>query len=221
MYGINIDISKERIAQEKAKLLLAEVNHRTKNLLAVVQSIAMTTIRENSNSQANEFIERLGSLAKCQDLLVETNWSDVDLHKLITAQIAHYNNLIGSRIKIDGPHIPLSASVVQPIGIAIHELATNAAKYGALSNQTGQIDIKWRIGGADDNRTLDISWVESGGPLPKPLTKEGFGYEATVGMVEHSLDAEVMLQLQPTGLVWKCSAPLRELVSRDYNLRSN
>ena len=161
------DITDRKSAEEQAQLLMREVNHRSKNLLAVVQSIAHQMARgADPETFAARFAERLAGLASCQDLLVRSQWKGVDLKELVTAQLAHYQDLIGVRIHLGGSPVHISATAAQNLGMALHELATNAAKYGALSGAHGEVSITWGLSAEKDEFT--ITWSESGGP---PVTR--------------------------------------------------
>ncbi len=138
-----LDITERKHQEERIKLLLGEVNHRAKNMLAVVQSVARQTAAASPQDFLERFSERVQALAASQDLLVEAEWRGVRLTELIRKQLAHFKGLIGSRIELRGPSLLLSASAAQTLGMAIHELATNAGKYGALSVSEGRIAIGW------------------------------------------------------------------------------
>ena len=207
------DISERKIAEEKQLLLMGELNHRVKNLLAVVQVVARQTASvSDAATFGNKLSDRLLGLAACQDLLVQTNWLGAELTELISAQLAHFSDMIGTRIFIDGPDIKVSPNVAQGLGMALHELATNAAKYGALSDSTGGVKISWQIRNDPDPR-FAIQWVEHDGPLVEPPTKEGFGNKVLRRMVEASVKGEVSLDYAPDGLRWNLEAPLSDITA--------
>src|SRR5262249_5547227 len=131
-------LEEERKArEEKERLLMREVNHRAKNILSVVDAIAHRTAAQNPEDFAERFSERIRALSANQDLLVRNEWRGVEIKDLVHAQLAHFADLIGSRIVVDGPNLRLKAAGAQAIGLALHELATNAGKYGALSADRG------------------------------------------------------------------------------------
>jgi PAS domain S-box-containing protein len=204
MIGTIQDITDRKNAEEQTLLLLREVNHRSKNLLAVVQSIAHQMAQGSDPvTFARRFSERLAGLASSQDLLVRSQWKGVELHSLVSSQLAHYQHLAGSRIHIAGERLQVSASVAQNIGMALHELATNAAKYGALSGKEGEVSIGWAASGDD----FSISWTEAGGPPVIPPQHNGLGSLIITKLLERALDGSVTLRFDPDGLKWSIKAP--------------
>ena len=139
------DMSERKRHEEQVNLLMREVNHRAKNMLALVQAIARQTVATHPKSFVEHFGERLRALAASQDLLVKAEWKGVDLGELIHSQLEHFSDLIGTRINLVGPALFISASAAQTIGMALHELATNAGKYGALSTEAGRVDVSWGL----------------------------------------------------------------------------
>ncbi|SOE18908.1 PAS domain S-box-containing protein [Hoeflea halophila] len=207
------DISDRKLAEEKQRLLMGELNHRVKNLLSVVQVVARQTASvSDATTFGTRLSERLLGLAACQDLLVQSNWQGAELSELVSAQLAHFSDMIGIRIFIDGPEIKISPDVTQGLGMALHELATNAAKYGALSNATGCVKISWQIREDPDLR-FSIQWVERGGPPVQIPTREGFGNKVLRRMVEASVKGKVSLDYPPDGLRWKLEAKLSDITA--------
>lgn len=204
------DISERRRNAEHAQLLMREVNHRSKNLLAVVQAIA----RQTAPPEAREFLirleQRLDALSAEQDILIQNAWKIVPIHDLVESQLAHFKDLIGDRIHLSGPSVSLRPDAAQTLGMALHELATNAAKYGALSDENGRIQIFWRLdrGGSPDP-LFALSWTERDGPQVAPPNTKGFGSMVTTRMVEHGCKGEVTVDFPPEGFTWllKCPAP--------------
>src|SRR5262249_8046518 len=143
----NRDITGRKRAEEQLRLLMREMNHRAKNMLGVVDAIAHQTATRNPDDFIERFSERIQALAANQDLLVRNEWKGVEVESLVRAQLAHFADLIGSRIAVQGLPLRLNPVGAQAIGLALHELATNAGKYGALSNDAGRVDIRW---GTDD-----------------------------------------------------------------------
>jgi two-component sensor histidine kinase len=141
-------------------LLTRELNHRTKNLLSVVQSIANQTAASKPTDFAERFSQRIRALSVSRDLLVQGQWRGVEIEALVRAQLAHFADLIGERIMIDGPPLSVTPAAAQSIGMALHELATNAGKYGSLSDDHGSVTIDWRL----DDGQFSIGWVERDGP---------------------------------------------------------
>lgn len=196
-------------AEQQILLLMREVNHRSKNMLAVVQAIARQMPSGDPKLFVRQFSDRIVGLAASQDLLIESNWQGVRVADLVRSQLSLFRELIGTRIEISGPPIRLQPPAAQAIGMALHELATNASKYGALSDAKGRVHVSWRLEGAGENRAFVLEWVEKEGPPVKPPERHGFGHTIMVAMVEKSLDAAVEVDYPPTGLVWRVRAPAR------------
>jgi PAS domain S-box-containing protein len=188
---------------EKEHLLMREMNHRAKNMLAVVDAIAHQTASGSPQDFLKRFSERIQSLSANQDLLMRTEWKGVEITGLVHAQLAHFADLIGSRISAEGPRLRLKASSAQAIGLALHELATNAGKYGALSTETGRVDIRWDAGGD----VFTMSWAESGGPPVSTPKRRGFGSTVMGIMAERSVGGAVDLDYAPAGVTWRLTCP--------------
>jgi propionyl-CoA synthetase len=209
------DITEAKDAEEHIKLLLREVNHRSKNMLSVVQAIARQTIAANPDDFIERFDERVRALAASQDLLVKSDWRGVDLHRLALSQLGHFKDLVDQRIELRGPPLLVSASAVQALGMALHELATNAGKYGALSDYSGRVDLSWSLeSGNGGEETFVISWRESGGPSVRVPASRGFGSTVLCRVARESLDAQVDLDYASTGLVWRLQCRAREVMER-------
>lgn len=189
--------------------LLKEVNHRCKNLLGVVQAIARQTAVENPDEFIPHFSERVRTLAATHDLLFRHGWQGVDVSDLIHVQLAHFGDLLDTRINLDGPSVRLSNTAAQTVGIIIHELATNAAKYGALSNDRGRVDIRW---GANGEFTM--GWSERDGPRVDEPARRGFGSTVVKTMAESSLDGAVDLDFARTGLRWRLVCPSSKVLEK-------
>jgi two-component sensor histidine kinase len=165
------DITERKAREEREQLLMREVNHRAKNMLSVVDAIAHQTATRNPEDFIERFSERIQALSANQDLLVRNEWQGIDVKDLVRAQLAHFADLIGSRIAVRGPKLLLKPASAQAIGLALHELAANAGKYGALSTDAGRIDVAWRT----DGDTLTMSWTETDGPPVSAPKRSGFG----------------------------------------------
>jgi PAS domain S-box-containing protein len=212
LLGTVQDITERKLAEEKERLLTAEVNHRARNLLAVVQALALQTSKVDDPKEfVQAFNERLAGLAASHDLLVEAEWHGVDTASLIRAQLTHFADLIGTRIVLDGPPILLRSSAAQNLGIALRELATNASKYGGLSSPSGMIHVSWSISGNTRDAEFEISWKEQNGPAVMPPSRLGFGRSITVDMLEFALAAQVSVSYESTGLIWQMRAPAGEI----------
>lgn len=207
--GMNTDITERKEAEQHERLLMGEVNHRAKNLLAVVQAVARQTAgEENPRLYAERLGERISSLAASHDLLVARQWRGVDMSDLVVSQLAHFRDLIGKRVLLDGPAALLKASASQALGMALHELATNAGKYGALANDQGRVDIRWRLSGNGEERRFRLEWIEHTDTPPQPPQRRGFGFRVLSDMACHALDADVSLEYPSAGFAWTVDAPV-------------
>jgi PAS domain S-box-containing protein len=201
--GTLADITERKGREEKEHLLMREVNHRAKNMLSVVDAIAHQTATKNPEDFIERFSERIQALSANQDLLVRNEWNGVDIKDLVHAQLAHFADLIGSRIAVHGPKLRLRAASAQAIGLALHELTTNAGKYGALSTDTGRVDVCWGV----DRDTFTMSWIEREGPPVSAPKRRGFGTIVMEAMAERSLDGTVDLDYPPSGMTWRLTCP--------------
>jgi len=207
------DITERKRAEAHVEMLMAEVNHRAKNLLAVVQAVAYQTARQGDPATlVTRLSERINGLALGQDLLVMNQWHGVDVADLVTAQIAHFKDLIGTRVLLTGPALRLTAEAAQAIGMALHELATNAAKYGALSNQDGRVNIAWRVL-PGVKPTFEMSWQEEGGPPVAPPTRKGFGHSIIGRLMDAAVQGATDIRFDEAGMSWRLSAPIPNTIS--------
>ena len=207
------DITEAKEAEEQIKLLMHEVNHRSKNLFAVVQAV---TRQMGSGEEARAFAarlsERLAALAHSYDLLVKNEWRGVNIADLVHSQLGHFKDLIGSRVFLEGPPAQLTPAAAQSLGMALHELATNASKYGALSNAEGKIRVAWVVAQCDGKRYFRMRWAEEGGPPVSKPRRRGFGRTVLVRLAERALRAKVILDFAPSGLVWLLSAEATNVI---------
>jgi PAS domain S-box-containing protein len=203
LMGLVRDITERKHAEEHMHLLMREVNHRSRNMLAVVHSIARQATASNLEEFVDRFAERIQALSANQDLLVRNEWNGVEIEDLVCAQLAHFADLIGPRIAMAGPKLRLNPASAQAIGLALHELATNAGKYGALSTDTGRVAVCW---GTDGN-TLTMSWTERDGPPVSTPKQRGFGTIVIKAMAEYSVDGAVDLHYAPSGVTWYLTCP--------------
>jgi PAS domain S-box-containing protein len=204
------DITERKRTEERNKLLMAEVNHRSMNLLAVVQAVAQQTARGGDPATlVARLIERIDGLAASQDLLVKNQWQGVEVADLVEAQLAHFKDLIGTRVLLDGLPARLTPAAAQGIGMALHELATNAGKYGALSNGEGRVRISWQVA-TGSKPTFLMSWLEEGGPNVARPTRKGFGQMVIGRMVEAAVDGTANIDYREGGFSWKLSAPFAD-----------
>jgi two-component sensor histidine kinase len=208
--GTALDITERKEREEKEHLLMREVNHRAKNMLSVVDAIAHQTATRNPEDFVERFSERIQALSANQDLLVRNEWNGVEVEDLVRAQLALFADLIGSRIGVHGPKLRFNAASAQAIGLALHELATNAGKYGALSMDKGRVYVAW--GTVDD--TFAMSWTEREGPPVSPPKRRGFGTIVMEAMAERSVDGTVGLDYAPSGLTWRLTCPVLNVLER-------
>jgi two-component sensor histidine kinase/CheY-like chemotaxis protein len=173
-----------------------------------VQAVARQTAAATPDNFLRRFGERLGAISSNQDLLVRSEWKPVSLQELVRVQLAHLLDHANERIAVSGPAITVSAAASQTLGIALHELATNAAKYGSLTSPSGRVYIRWSVArnDADEGRFI-MSWTESGGPDVQAPTRTGFGSKVISDMVRRAFGADVHLDYAPQGLSWRIECP--------------
>jgi len=200
-FGTNTDITEQREQAEQIHVLLREVNHRSKNMLAKVQALARTTIGSEDEA-VRRFEQRIGSLSVNQDILVSRDWGDVPVEELVRLQLA-FAPQMSRQVSIEGPECAMTPRGAEIVGMALHELATNSLKYGALSVTEGSVAIGWEC---TDTR-FRMGWREHGGPPVSPPERSGFGTQLIVEIPKRSLDAEVDLHFEEQGIVWQLDAP--------------
>ncbi|QSF53436.1 sensor histidine kinase [Brevundimonas fontaquae] len=200
------DITENVLAAQRQKLMIDELNHRVKNTLATVQSIAIQTARSNTDpaSFAETFQSRIMALSHTHNLLTQTHWEGADLRAILEHETEAYGP---TRISLNGPPVSLEPAVVLSLGMIFHELATNAAKYGALHTPDGRILIDWGL--ADQrHRKLKLSWREIGGPTVVVPARKGFGSRLIERNIRHDLAGEIDLVYAPEGLIAELTVPL-------------
>ncbi len=203
-----------RKSELHTRFVMRELAHRSKNLLAIIQAIARQTSRTSLDIDDfnGRFGERLASLGRSQDLLVQKNWQGVSMGDLVSAQLAAFIDISEPRVTTCGPPLLLSADAAQNLGMALHELATNASKHGALSVPTGRVRIEWAWNTVEEGeRRLQVRWTEMGGPPVKSPTRRGFGHAVVEGLAAASLHGTAKLDWRPEGLVWTLDVPERGL----------
>ena len=204
------DITERKLAEAQIRLLMRETDHRAKNLLSVVQAIAkLSALRAEPKSFAERFSERLVALSECHNLLAQTMWAGVDLGELAHRHLDCYMSPTEARVAIEGPPLLLTDKSAQAIGMALHELATNATKYGALSSRSRRLAVQWEIVG----NNLALRWKETGGPPPTAPISRGFGHTVIVEIIQHTLGGSVRLEFPPSGCRWEILAPLDRVVA--------
>jgi PAS domain S-box-containing protein len=209
------DVTERKRQDDQIHLLMREVNHRSKNMLSLVQAIASQTVTANPEDFLDRFQKRVEALAANQDLLVQNTWKGADLHDLVRSQLAHFEDLIGARIELNGTPLFVSAAAAQTISMALHELSTNAGKYGALSSAAGRIEIAWKVDRDERGiETFFMSWSERcEKPINVPL-KQGFGFSVISTMSEMALGAKVDLDFPAAGLTWRLTCPTSKILGQ-------
>ncbi|WP_262027519.1 PAS domain-containing protein [Microvirga sp. Mcv34] len=209
MVGVDIDITHYKEAENRQNLLIRELHHRVKNTLATVQAIVGSTARTASSIDEfyQGFVGRIVSLARTHNLLTEDLWQKADLEVLVQTELGPYEDEARNRITIMGPHLELPSEAAVPIGMAIHELTTNAAKHGALSTFGGQVEVRWEILG-DERPMLHFSWEEHGGPHVSAPGRQGFGTRLLQRVLSTQLQAEVSMEFPQEGLRFSMRMPI-------------
>jgi PAS domain S-box-containing protein len=203
--GTHVDISEQRRREEHVRFIIDELSHRTKNLLAVVMAIANQTALNATDVREYQarLLNRLQALAQCHDLLVKDNWRGASFLDLVWSQMRPFGEINASRIDASGPDIVLRPDAVQNLGLALHELATNASKHGALSRANGEVSIQWRL----EADTIRLHWREKGGPLVKPPRRRGFGHVVIEQIVPRALNGNGRLDFSREGVNWTFEFP--------------
>jgi PAS domain S-box-containing protein len=209
--GINMDISLRKELEESQKFLIRELHHRIKNTLATVQAIAGTTMRTAGSMEEfrSSFGQRLNSLARSHTLLTENAWTGADLEELIRLEVLPYDE--SGRVALAGPRVALPSELAVPLGLGLHELATNAAKHGALSTLQGRLSVTWRVEANGAEKRLRIEWTERGGPATRQPTRQGFGSRLLDRVLGPQINGSTRISFEPEGLVATIEAPLVEV----------
>ncbi len=214
--GIIRDVTQRKRREEKINVLLREVNHRSKNMLSLVQAIASQTAARDPVEFVRHFSERIRALAASQDLLVKSQWQGISVEELVKSQLAHFRDLLGDRIELKGALLRIAAPAAQSIGMALHELATNAGKYGALSTGAGRIAISWSLNTERSGKLrFCLRWTETGGPAVSVPKQRGFGSIVVETMPRMELDADAELLYAPEGLRWHLDCPAETVLETD------
>lgn len=189
LVGISRDISDRKDGERHRDLLIGELNHRVKNTLAVVQSIAAQTLRGGGDPKAamKAFEQRLAALARAHDILVDHAWDAAPFGDLLDRTLAPFRTVGGGRFRLHGPEVRLDPRVAVAVALVFHELSTNAVKYGALSNEAGTVDVRWHVARDESGPVMKLVWREVGGPPVTAPTSRGFGSR----LVERALAGEL------------------------------
>jgi len=207
------EITDRKRAEEQQTMMVAELNHRVKNILAIVQSVAFQTTRNAASMQAfnDTFSGRIQAIAIAHDILTQTRWIGVGLRELVEKVLAPYR-AEDRAISVEGPPILLPARSVMPLSMVVHELATNASKYGALSQPHGSLTIAWTM---DAQKAIKLTWQESGGPAVGEPTGTGFGTKLIDRVITFDLEGEFQMDYAPTGITCTLTFPLKADISPD------
>lgn len=209
MIGVTFDISDRREAEEHRQLLTAEMRHRLQNLMSVLQAIVNLSGEQEGSveSYRRSLLGRLRAVAESQRLLFDDQVED-SLSELLTSELAQYENADGSNILLHGPPVRVPHHLAVSLALAVHELATNAAKYGALTLPTGKVEVVWELLSAGSDARLNLTWRERGGPQVSPPTRRGFGASVLERTLGKQPGASVRMDYKPTGLCCAVSLPL-------------
>ena len=208
--GVTTDITERKEAETRQTLLVREVDHRAKNALAVVQAIVRLARQDNIQDFVAGVEGRIKALAQTHELLSHSRWEGADLLQLVLDELAPYQNEASARVTAVGPSIMVSPENAQAVAIALHELATNAVKYGSLSRPEGRVDVSWRL----HEDELKLRWVESGGPVVMPPRTHGFGTRIITASLGNSRNGSVAFDWRPEGL---CCAFSLKLARNELN----
>jgi PAS domain S-box-containing protein len=201
--GVTVDITERKRAEERQNLLAREVDHRAKNALALAQSIVRLTRGDNVKSYIQAVEGRISALARVHTILSLSSWQGAEVRKLVDEELAPYS--ASDQIAFSGASIQLQPATAQTLALALHELVTNSAKYGALSMLSGRLSIKW------ENRadTLQMLWEERGGPPVEKPSSRGFGTRSVIASIETQLGGQAEFDWRPEGLICRLSVPLK------------
>ncbi|QXQ07457.1 PAS domain S-box protein [Sphingosinicellaceae bacterium] len=209
LVGTVRDISAEKAAEEHRQLLTNELQHRVKNTLGVVQGIVSQSLRTVATpAEARDAItSRLSTLAHAHDLLTQTSWTAAPISAVIEGAVLAHCSEVG-RVVISGPEVKLNARAALALSMALHELFTNAVKYGSMSNETGIINLSWTIVDGEGGETFELRWQERGGPSVEPPTRAGFGTRLTGSSLAGDLGGKGVVEYHPDGVRWSLSTNL-------------
>jgi two-component system CheB/CheR fusion protein len=207
-----VDVTERKNAEDVRTHLIDELNHRVKNTLATVQAIVAQSLRGAADTESrNRLDARLVALGRTHTLLARENWTQVSLRHLLLQELEPYEAVQGTRFTLEGPDLQLNTKAGLALGLAFHELATNAAKYGALSTPDGRVRVAWSVTMSAEPHALLLEWAETGGPPVEAPKKRGFGTIAIKRGLEHEVDAKVDIDFRPDGVVTRLEFELPAL----------
>jgi two-component sensor histidine kinase len=198
----------------KQQMLLHELSHRVKNQLAVIQSLVMRTLQDHRTigEARTVLLDRLQALGRVHDHLMRSDWRGANLKEIVEAELAPFS----ARVHMRGPDLILAGHMVQTLSLVLHELATNASKYGSLSNDQGSVTISWDVTGSRSDARLSFRWEERDGPPPKPPTRKGFGSTLLETALPAEQDVRPKLSFGPTGFVYEFQTRLSGVTNPDH-----
>ena len=208
--GAAVDITERKEGEAHLRLLMRELTHRSKNLLAVIQAMARQTAKHAGNVERflSRFGERLQALSRSHDLLVQEGWHGASLDDLVRSQLGHYLDRKNSQVSVEGKgDVQLKPEAAQSLGLALHELATNAAKYGALSRVRGRVHVAWKRLPPEQGSAIELRWTESKGPKVSAPKRRGFGSMVIEHNLVRAIEAKVDLTFDPDGLKCRITVP--------------
>jgi PAS domain S-box-containing protein len=200
--GVLFDVTDRVLEEERRELMMRELDHRVKNMLATVMAVADRTLAgsDDLSEFSDAFRGRIAALAQVHESLAHSKWEGASLRDLVQRALAPYRATDSKRISIEGPDLTLSIHAAPPLAMALHELATNAVKYGALSVPTGQLEISLEVSPSGERHRVRLNWIESGGPPVVKPEERGFGLTLIEQGVEYQLGGQVKLDLRSEGL---------------------
>jgi len=212
--ALSADVAVRRRHEEHVNFVMRELSHRSKNLLFIVQSMAKQVARQTDNFDDfyEGFSRRLNAFAETHDLLVMGEWHGADIRELIRTHLAPFHNVDNNSVVIEGPELKLNPKAAEQIGLALHELGTNAVKHGALSVPTGVVTIRWDLE-TGHNPVLRFTWEEVGGPRVEQPQRQGFGDIVLTEIVPASLRGTALLEFEPEGVKWVLLAPSNSVLA--------
>jgi PAS domain S-box-containing protein len=202
--GVTVDITERKRAEERQSLLTREVDHRAKNALALAQSIVRLTRGDDVKAYIQAVEGRISALARVHTILSLSSWQGAEITRLVDEELAPY--AIGDQIAFSGSNIQLQPATAQTLAMALHELVTNSAKYGALSTVSGRLTIKWEV----EADVLQILWEERDGPVVERPSLRGFGTRSVIASIESQLGGQAEFDWRTEGLVCRLSVPLKQ-----------
>jgi PAS domain S-box-containing protein len=205
--GVTVDITERKRAEERQSLLTREVDHRAKNALALAQSIVRLTRADSVKTYVSAVEGRINALARVHTILSLSSWQGAEIGKLVDEEVAPYAR--GGQIRLAGSEVQLQPATAQTLALALHELVTNSAKYGALSVLSGQLSIGWDV----EDDMLALTWEETGGPLVQVPISRGFGTRSLMASVESQLGGQALFDWRTEGLICRLLVPLERQVS--------